>query len=76
MQTRFVSVADVQAGAVGFGVDCDGSDPQLAAGADHADGDLAAIGDQHLFDLRLRLFKHHRISFVRIIVSTCPTPSP
>ena len=37
----------VQRRAVGVGVDGDGLDAELAAGADDADRDLAAVGDQH-----------------------------
>jgi hypothetical protein len=33
---------------IAFGVDGDGRHAQLAAGADDANGDLAAIGDQNL----------------------------
>ena len=36
--------------AVELGVDGDGGDPQLAAGADDPDGDLAAVGDQDLLE--------------------------
>jgi hypothetical protein len=38
--------AHVQRGAVGVGVDGDGLDAHLLGGADHAQGDLAAVGDQ------------------------------
>ncbi len=36
----------VQGGAVGVGVDRDGLDTEIARGADHAAGDLAAVRDQ------------------------------
>ena len=42
----FVRHLDVQAVAVGFGMDGDGFKPHLAAGADDAHGDFAAVGDQ------------------------------
>ena len=41
---------DVQRVAVGVGVDGDRADARVAAGAGDADGDLAAVGDQHLAD--------------------------
>src|ERR1035437_6692999 len=43
-----VGHADVEGGAVGVGKDGDAGDAHLAEGADDADGDLAAIGDQDL----------------------------
>ena len=43
---RAVGEADVEALAVGGRVHGDGLDAELAAGADDADGDLAAVGDQ------------------------------
>ena len=45
---RLIGHADVERGAVGVGVDGDAGDAHLAEGADDADGDLAAIGDQDL----------------------------
>ena len=48
-RVRLVSVADVQGIAVGVGIDGDGPDAELAAGANHAHRDLAAVRDQHLF---------------------------
>jgi hypothetical protein len=47
-EIRLVGGGDVQRGAVGLGVDRDGADPELPQGAEDADGDLAAIGDEHL----------------------------
>ena len=41
-----VGEGDMEAVAVGGGVDRDGLDAELAAGADDADGNLAAVGDQ------------------------------
>ena len=41
-----VGQADVEGVAVGRRVDGDRLDAELAAGADDADGDLAAVGDQ------------------------------
>ena len=38
----------VEGVAVEFGVDRDGGHPQLLAGADHPDGDLAPVGDEDL----------------------------
>ena len=45
-RVRLVGVADVQRVAVELGVDGDGGDAELAAGAHDPDGDLAAVGDQ------------------------------
>ena len=45
---RLVGGAHVEGGAIGVGVDGDGGDAELAAGAHHAHGDLAAVGDQDL----------------------------
>jgi hypothetical protein len=42
----FIGQATCRRAGVGVGVDGDGGDPHLLAGADDADGDLAAIGDQ------------------------------
>src|SRR5260370_703040 len=44
----FVSHADMEGGAIGVGEDGDAGDAHFAEGADDADGDLAAIGDQEL----------------------------
>ena len=38
---------DVERGAVGVGVDSNGGDAELAAGAEDSEGDLAAVGDQN-----------------------------
>ena len=46
----FVGELDVHGIDVGLGVDGDGFDIQLAAGADDAEGDFAAIGDQDAFE--------------------------
>ena len=43
-----VGEADEERVAVGVGVDRDGADAGVLAGADDADGDLAAVGDQDL----------------------------
>ena len=45
-----VGEAHVQAVAVGLRVDGDGPDAQVLAGADDAEGDLAAVGDQNLLE--------------------------
>src|SRR5690606_19678763 len=42
--------AHVQRVRVGDAVDRDGADAELAAGADHAERDLAAVGDEDLAD--------------------------
>jgi hypothetical protein len=44
----FVGEANVLGGGVRLGIHRDGRDAQAAAGADHAAGDLAAIGYQYL----------------------------
>ena len=41
----FVSELNVEAVLIGFGIDGDGLDADLLAGADDAEGDLAAIGE-------------------------------
>ncbi len=45
-----VGEPDVQRVLVGLGVDGHGLDAQLAARADHAQGDLSAVGDQHFVE--------------------------
>ena len=45
-QVGLVSETDVRGVAIHLGVDRDRAHAQLLAGADHADGDLAAVGDQ------------------------------
>ena len=45
---RLVGEAHVQRIAVGFGIHGDRPDAEIPAGADDAEGDLAAIGDQDL----------------------------
>ncbi len=44
----FVGVSNVERGAVDVGVNGDGGDAEFAAGADDADGDLSAVGDEDL----------------------------
>src|SRR5581483_10549142 len=46
-RVRVVRLPDVQRRPVGIRVDGDGLDAKLAAGANHADGDLPAVRDQH-----------------------------
>ena len=48
-----VGEPDVQRVLVGLGVDRDRLDAELAAGADDAQRDLAAVGDQDLLEHRL-----------------------
>src|SRR5262249_55833091 len=50
---RLVGKAYMQRVAVDFGVDGDGSDTQLLAGADQARGDLSAVGDEDTAKHRL-----------------------
>ncbi len=47
---RFVGQADVHGVRVGGGMHRDGADAHLAAGAVDAQGDLAAVGDENLFE--------------------------
>ena len=47
---RFVGQAAVQRAGVVTGVDRDGGDPQVLGGADDADGDLTAVGNQQLLE--------------------------
>ena len=49
-RVRLVGHEHVERRAIRLGEDGDGLDPELAAGADHADGDLAAVRDQELRD--------------------------
>ena len=49
-QHRLVGLAHVQGVGVGFGMDGDGAQAHAAGGAEHAAGDLAAIGDQDGFE--------------------------
>ena len=51
-QVAFVGLEAVQREAVLVGVDRDRLDRQLVGRADHADGDLAAVGDQELAERR------------------------
>ena len=51
---RFVGEPHVLRVAVGLGVDDDRLDPELAAGALHAQRDLAAVGDQDLVEQLVR----------------------
>ncbi len=51
---RVVGFTHVQRGAVGLRIDRDRLDAQIAAGADHAHGDLAAIRYQDALEHRLR----------------------
>jgi hypothetical protein len=48
---RLVGQAHVGRQRVGFGIDGHRAQAELAAGANHPAGDLAAVGDQHLGDL-------------------------
>ena len=50
----FVGKPHVQRVLVGFRVDRDGLDPELAAGEDHPQRDLAAVGDQDLLEHQLQ----------------------
>ena len=52
-----VGPGDVQRRGVGRRVHRDGADAELAAGADDADGDLAAIGDEDLVEHGRRLLE-------------------
>ena len=47
-----VSEAHVQRVPILVGVDGDRGDPGVTSGTDDADGDLAAVGDEHLRDFR------------------------
>ena len=51
-QPRLVGAPHVQRAAIGLRVDGDRADPELAQGAEDTDGDLAAIGDEHLAERR------------------------
>jgi hypothetical protein len=47
-RVRLVGEGDVRGVAVGVGVDGDAAEAGVPAGADDPDGDLAAVGDEHL----------------------------
>ncbi len=47
---RFVGQLDVLGLGVGLGMDGDGRDAQFAAGAQDAQGDFAAVGDQNFLE--------------------------
>ena len=66
-----VGIGDVGPAGVSLGVDGDGSDPEGAAGADDAAGDLAAIGDEDALE-------HAQAGCVCSIftTSTAPTRQP
>ena len=49
-QIRLIGVPDMQPIAIHFGVDGDGADPQFAARANDANGDLAPIGNEDFFE--------------------------
>ena len=49
-QIRLVRVGDVQRGAIGLRIDGDRAEPELSEGAEDADRDLAAVGDQNLVE--------------------------
>ena len=51
-QVRLVRLEAVQGVAVFVRIDRDRANAQLMRGAENADGDFAAIGDQQLGDLR------------------------
>jgi hypothetical protein len=46
----FVSQLNVEGIVIGFGIDRQGPDPQFFAGADDAEGDFAAVGDQDFIE--------------------------
>ena len=52
---RLVGHFDMQRVAIGVAIDGDGGDAEPARGADDADGNLAAIGDQDLVEHRCGL---------------------
>ena len=49
-QIGLVGLEAVQREAVLLGVDRDGADAELVGGAQHADGDFAAVGDEEAAD--------------------------
>ena len=49
-ENSLVGELDVQRARVGPGIDRDGRDPHAPGAADHAAGDLAAVGDQNLVE--------------------------
>ena len=57
MQTASSAKRHVQRVRVGLGVDGHGRDAELAAGADDAHGDLAAVGDEDLLEHRAEAYQ-------------------
>ena len=55
---RFVGLAHVRRARVGVAVDGDRRDAELAAGADDAQRDLAAVGDENLGEHRDAMREH------------------
>ncbi len=51
-QPRLVGPPHVQRSAIGLGINGDGSDAELTQRANDPNGDLAAIGDEHLAERR------------------------
>jgi hypothetical protein len=51
---RLVGLADVAGVAIAIGIDGDGGQSHLAAGANDPDGDLAAVGDQNFHETWLQ----------------------
>ena len=64
--THLVGQARIGAVAIGLRAHGDGAEARFAAGAEHARGDLAAVGDQHLVE------GHGRRYAVRTRASTAP----
>ena len=57
MQTDFVGHPDMHRVGIGGGMHGDRLDPHLAAGADHAQRDLAPVGDQDFVEHGLALIR-------------------
>ena len=50
-QISFIGFVAMQGQGVFFGKNCDGTNTQLIAGAEYADGNLAPVGNQNRIDL-------------------------
>ena len=63
---RFIGMLNVQGIFIGVGIDRDSFNAELFASAHDADGDLAAIGDEDLFEHAHTIFSMKKISVVTI----------
>jgi len=70
-----VGEGDMQAVAVGLGVDGDGGNAHLLAGADDADGDLAAVRNQNFRKHSISISAKENSALTASLSPTKPLPS-